>query len=298
VASVSSELMITPLYATASGMPGMQMGLHGGRLRFSLYGTCAAAGLIAALWLSQRTARMAGLRPEQVWDAGILSICAAFVVSRLLLIVRDPSAFLKYPMLVLALPSLTYGGMALTALIVWGYVRWKRLRLLDVLDAWAPCGALLGAALSLGHFLEGTDTGMPTTLPWGVTLPGDAAFGRVHPVQIYAMIAALLLCGLLLWALQWRQRRGSIAAMALMAGGAISFVLDLMTQPVDIPGTAWFGTAWFGKLLEEGQWIALAAVLAGGWLWVMATPVRTEVRAGGVLERDQDRAGQKVEESR
>jgi phosphatidylglycerol:prolipoprotein diacylglycerol transferase len=262
-----------------------------GSVRLSSYGLCAAVGLIAGLWLSQRTARLAGLVAERVWDAGVLAICAAFVVSRLLLIARDPRAFLKYPLLVLGLPSLTYGGMAVTAVIVFGYLRWKRLRLPDVLDAWAPCGALLGALLSLGHFLEGTDAGMPTRLPWGLVTPGDDALGRVQPVQIYAMLASLVLLGVLLRALRQRRRRGVVAGAALVAGGAISFLLDMLTQPA--AGT---GDTWFGQLLEQGQWIALAAVLAGAWLWATAKPVADEFVRGGVIERHEGRVAGEIEE--
>jgi phosphatidylglycerol:prolipoprotein diacylglycerol transferase len=219
------------------------------------------------------------LAAEKLWDAGVLGICAAFVVSRLLLIARDPRAFAKYPLLVLALPSLTYGGMALTVIIVLGYLHWKRLALRDVLDAWVPCGALLGALLSLGHFLEGTDVGMPTRLPWGVVIPGDAAYGRVQPVQIYALVAALVLLGALLWMLRQRLRRGAVAGVALVAGGAISFLLDMLTEPVESMNGAWIGT-----LLEPGQWVALAAILAGAWLWVTAKPIRDEFACGGVVD--------------
>jgi phosphatidylglycerol:prolipoprotein diacylglycerol transferase len=283
---VCSKLVSFPFHMTmfASGAIFVQGFLHVGRLRFSVYGTCAAVGLIAALWLSQRTAKLAGLVAEKVWDAGVLGICAAFVVSRLLLIVRDPGAFIKYPVLVLALPSLTYGGMALTVLIVWGYLRWKRLPLRDVLDAWAPCGALLGALLSLGHLLEGTDVGMPTRLPWGVLIPGDAAYGRVQPVQIYAMVAALVLLGALLWMLRTRTRRGAVggvvAGVALVAGGAISFSLDMMTQPMES-----MNGAWVGSLLEPGQWLALMAMLVGVWLWATAKCVRVEERVEEMRER-------------
>jgi phosphatidylglycerol:prolipoprotein diacylglycerol transferase len=245
--------------------------LRVGHLRLSVYGLCAAVGLIAALWLSQRTAKLAGLSPEKLWDAGVLSICAAFVVSRLLLIARDPSAFVKYPLLVLALPSLTYGGMALTVVIVWGYLRWKRLALRDVVDAWAPCGALLGALLSLGHLLEGTDVGMPTRLPWGVLIRGDEAWGRVQPVQIYAMVTALVLLSALLWMLRQRPRRGLVAGVALAGGGAISFLLEMLTQPV----TGMNG-AWIGNLLEPGQWLSLASMLAGVWILVTAKPIHGE----------------------
>lgn len=263
------------LLATAA-MPGMQMGMHLGGVRFPVYGMCAALGLIAALWLSRRTANLAKLNPDRVWDAGVLSICVAFFVSRLLLIAGDPGAFLKYPLLVLALPSLTYAGLALTALLTALYLRWKKLRLRDVLDAWAPAGALLGAWLSLGHLLEGTDPGMPTHSRWGLLAPGDEALGRVQPVQVYATLGALVLLAALLRMLSGPHRRGSVAGVALAAGGLISFLLDMVTQPVQT-----MMGAWVGRLLEPGQWVALGAMLAGAWLWATANSTYEPLKPRG-----------------
>jgi phosphatidylglycerol:prolipoprotein diacylglycerol transferase len=219
----------------------------------SVYGLFAAAGLIAALLLSQRTARLAGLVAQELWDASLFAIVAAFVISRLLLIVRDPQALLSVPMKVLALPSFTYGGMALTALAVAAYLKWKRLPVLAVLDAWAPCAALLAAALSLGHFFEGTDAGMPTRLPWSVHVPG---LGRVQPVQIYGVAGSLVLFAVLMRMLQRRLRAGMagvVAGVALVAGGGIAFLIDMLTQPAE-SGGAW---------LDPGQWIALGAMVVG-----------------------------------
>ena len=64
-----------------------------GPLRLPVYGICAAVGLIAALWLSLKTARAVGLASEQVWDAGLFGVLAAFVLSRLLLIGSDVRGF-------------------------------------------------------------------------------------------------------------------------------------------------------------------------------------------------------------
>ena len=242
---VSFSLTSTALHSWVTLATGV---VRLGPLRISGYSLCAAVGLLAALWLSQRTAMLAGLRAEPLWDAGIFTVAAAFVISRLLLIVRDAHAFLRYPLLVLALPSFTYLGMATTAVATLIYLRRRKLPLLRVLDAWAPCEALLAAALSLGHWVEGSDEGMPTRMPWGVASP----IGRVHPVQLCAVVAALALGAVLLALLLRQPRPGLVAAVALLAGGLIAFLLEMLTQP-DLP------VGW----LEPGQWIAAASMLAG-----------------------------------
>ena len=228
--------------------------LRVGMLRLSVYGLCAAVGLIAALWLSQKTAKLVGLGAEQVWDAGWFAVTAAFVFSRLLLIVGDVHGFLRLPLVMLMLPSFTYGGMVLTALAIVVYLGWKRLPMLSVMDAWAPCAAVVAAALSMGRFFEGTNLGMPTSLPWGPVVPGSAGLMHLHPVQIYATLAAVVLMVALMWMLQQRLRAGVVAGVALAAGGAVTFLLDMITQPFEMSGHAW---------LDPAQWIALAAMVAG-----------------------------------
>lgn len=252
------------LHTTAIFVPGF---LRLGRLHLPVYGLFAAAGLVVALGLSQRTARFVGIPAEKLWDAGLFGMIAAFLASRLLLVVMDPQAFLRYPLLVLSLPSLTYGGMALTGILVAVYLRRKRLPLPDVLDAWAPCAALLGAVLSLGHYFEGTDAGMPTRLPWGIVTPGDTVLGRVHPVQLYALAAYLVLCVVLLRRLAGRLRAGEVAGYGLLAGGVISFALGMLRQPIDSFGDGW---------LDPPQWIAVGAIIVGVLVLAMKSQVRRE----------------------
>jgi phosphatidylglycerol---prolipoprotein diacylglyceryl transferase len=226
--------------------------VHLGPLRVSVYGVFAAVGLLAALGVGQRSAKLAGLTAESIWDVGLFALTAAFVISRVMLIVRDAHTFVLLPWVVLALPSFTYSGMALTAVAVVVYVRWKRLPVLAVMDAWSPGAALLAGALSLGHYFEGTDAGMPTSLPWGVHAPG---IGRVQPVQMYGLAGSVVLFAVLMGMLRQRLRPGVVAGIALVVGGVMALLLAMMMQPVD-----WGGSAW----LEPGQWIAIGAVVMGG----------------------------------
>ncbi len=228
-----------------------------GHTRVSLFGFFAAAGLIAAIALSQRTARLAGVDPEKLWDAGVFAVFSAFVLSRALLIVQDFPAFLRYPLLMLSLPSLTFVGLCLTATAVIFYLRLKQLSLKLVLDAWAPCGALLAAVLALAHFVEGTDAGMPTSLPWGVLTPGDTVLGKVHPVQIYIVIVALALKAASYRALLRPHKAGRVGAWTLVAGSVAALLLMMLMQPTDSHATIW---------LEQGQIAWAAAMLVGAMI--------------------------------
>ena len=161
-------------------------------------------------------------------------------------------------MLVLSLPSLTYAGMLLTGFATWYSLRARGLPWRSVLDAWVPCAALLAAVMSVGHFVEGTDAGMPTRLPWGLRTAGDSVLGPVHPVQLYEAALALAL-GLWFWRLLPRRRyAGQVAAQALVWGGLGAFLLDFLRQPVDTYGLG---------SLEAGQVVALALMAIGLLLW-------------------------------
>jgi len=225
--------------------------LHSGHLLLPTFGVLAAVGLMAALSLSLRTAAIVGLDPDKLWNAGLVALLSAFVLSRLLLIVANPRSFIAYPVLLLTLPSLNGLGILLTLLATTIYLRLRHLPLLDTLDAWSPCATLAWAFLALGHLAEGTDAGLPTTLPWGIAIPPSTT--RLHPVALYAAIAATVLTIVLLRQLPSRHHPGNTLALALAASGTAQFLLTFFRQPFPDSG-----------FLDPIQWIALGMITLAG----------------------------------
>jgi phosphatidylglycerol:prolipoprotein diacylglycerol transferase len=225
--------------------------LHSGHLLLPTFGVLAAVGLMAALTLSLRTAAVVGLIPDKLWNAGLFTLLSAFALSRLLLIIANPHSFIAYPILLLMVPSLNVTGILLTILATAIYLRLRRLPLLDTLDAWSPCATLAWAFLALGHFAEGTDAGLPTTLPWGLSIPPNTT--RLHPVALYATIAAAILTVLLLRQLPHRRNPGDTFALALALAGTTQFLLTFFRQPYPDAG-----------LLDPIQWIALGMIALAG----------------------------------
>ena len=248
---------------SAAGALLVAHGLRFGSLRLSPYGLCAAAGLMLGMALARRAAKRLGLDAEAVWDTGLFALISCFVASRLLLVLRDPMAFRRYPMLVLGLPSLTFGGMLVAALMLYAYVRVRhKLGLVSVLDVYAAPAALLAATLEMGHWLEASEVGMPTMLPWAVRDPWSRSPLRVHPVALYGVVLSLLIAAVLWRAMEsLRDNVGHVAALGLMGGGAAAFGLNLLTQPLLVPAEL---------RLEPGQWMALGAMLSGALLWTFA----------------------------
>jgi phosphatidylglycerol:prolipoprotein diacylglycerol transferase len=225
--------------------------IHSGHLLLPTFGVLAALGLMAALTLSLRTAVVTGLSPEKLWNAGLFTLLSAFALSRLLLIASNLHDFVTYPILLLMVPSLNATGILLTILATAIYLRLLHLPLLDTLDAWSPCATLIWAFLALGHLAEGSDAGLPTTLPWGLRIPPDRT--PLHPVALYAAIAASLLTVLLLRQLPRRRHPGDTLALALATAGTAQFLLTFFRQPY--PSTS---------LLDPIQWISLGMIAASG----------------------------------
>ena len=225
--------------------------LHSGHLLLPTFGVLAAVGLMAALTLNLRTAATVGLNPEKLWNAGLFTLLSAFALSRLLLILANLHDFLTYPILLLMVPSLNITGVLLTILATAIYLRLRNLPLLDSLDAWSPCATLTWAFLALGHFAEGSDAGLPANLPWAMRIPPNTI--PLHPVALYAAIAAAILTLALLRQLPRRQHSGDTLALALATSGTVQFLLTFFRQPYADAG-----------LLDPIQWIALIMIALAG----------------------------------
>ena len=234
-------------------------------LHLPAYSVIAIAGMLAALWLSLRTARTRGLDADALWDAGVFAIVAAFVLSRLLgflLLLAVEHGRLTFSFRdVLSLASISYLSLLVTAVAVLLWLHWKRLPLLRTMDAWAPCAALLWSALSLADAGSGAGGGLPTRLRWGVRVAGSSAGVRVHPVALYTAAAALALCAALLALLRRVRVPGRVAALAFISAGAIAFLLDMLRLPEQPLAH---------NLLDQSQWLALASILVGACVFALA----------------------------
>ena len=122
---------------------------------------------------------------------------------------------------------------------------------------------------------SGVGAGLPTRLPWGIHVAGLPTGERAHPVAIYSMIAALVLCGVLLGLMYSpfgkRHPPGRMAGIALVAAGVLAFPLEMLRPPQQ---------PYARDLLDASQWVALASIAAGAGLLAFAphAKTRTEVR--------------------
>jgi phosphatidylglycerol:prolipoprotein diacylglycerol transferase len=245
---------------------------HIGDLVVPAYGAAAAIGVVLALLLAQRTARLAGVNAAEVWNLSILALFAALMGSRLLLVGVNWRDVLHHPAWIFGLsmvhhPLVSAAGAACGALVAWLYARRRHMPLRDTADALAAPLALALAFEQLGALLAGSGYGVPSDARWAVTYTsilaerwsGTPLGVPLHPAQAYAAVAYLTIAVVVLLWLPMRRREGDAAGMWLLLTGVASFLTELWRDP---EGRG----ALFGGLLDGPQAAAIAFVLAGGAL--------------------------------
>lgn len=267
---------------------------HFGNLAIPTYGVLTAAALLAALGVAVGQARRLGLSGEKVWNLGLIAILGALFGSRLLLIATHFSTFRAHPFWVLGLTSISgtgiaLGGAAIGAAAAVLYALAEGLPLPATADALAPAVALAFAVNRIGAYCGGLAWGKPTALPWGVTYRKIVAWlwyrtplgVRLHPVQLYDAGLSLAIFALLL-AMGRRSLRAERAVVDPQAVDA-ALVPARSARSGEVAG-AWlflYGLGRFfveffrgdethqlGGFLTLPQILSIAAVLAGGALWL------------------------------
>ncbi len=260
-----------------------------GSLFIPSYGAMAAAGVLVALMLAQRTARTAGVSPAHAWNVCVVALFSALVGSRLLLVAVNWRELLAHPLWMLGLatihnPWIASAGILLGGLAALGYMRWQRMPVPATMDALA---APLSAGLALEQFgalLAGAGYGADASVRWAVVYTNPLAqrwsgtpLGiPLHPVQAYAALAYATLALLLLVFLPIRRQPGDVAGVALLGFGVSVYVTEFWRDP-EGRGQLFHGA------LDGPQAVAVLLVLLGAWLLrERRPPLNKEVVEAGI----------------
>jgi phosphatidylglycerol:prolipoprotein diacylglycerol transferase len=247
---------------------------HFGSILIPSYGAVAALGVLLALLMAQRTARVALLDGRKVWNLCVAALFAALAASRLLLVALNWSVLRLHPMWLLGLAMIhhpllaCFGGLAAgVAAVLYG--RWQRLPLWSTADALAAPVALGMTFEQLGALLSGSGYGIEAgpgiASRWAVTynhplaaLWSGAPLGvALHPVQAYAALGFLTLSIFLLFCLLHRRQSGDVAGLMLLGAGVVVFVTEFWR---DTEGRG----SLLGGALDGPQMAAAALVVIGG----------------------------------
>lgn len=232
----------------------------------------AAAGVLIALVLAQRTARTAGASPAQVWNVCVIALFSALVGSRLVLIAFNWGELLRHPLWMLGLatihnPWIAGAGILIGSVAGLAYMRRQHVPILSTLDGLAAPLAVGLALEQFGALLAGAGYGTETSVRWAVTYTDPLAqhwsgtpLGiAVHPVQAYAALAYATLGLLLLVWMPLRRQPGDIAGMAVMGIGVSIYITEFWRDP-EGRGQMLHGA------LDGPQTAAIVLVMLGAWL--------------------------------
>jgi phosphatidylglycerol---prolipoprotein diacylglyceryl transferase len=247
---------------------------HVGRVLIPSYGVVVAFGVLLALFLAQRTARMVQIDPVKVWNLCILSVCAALAAARLLLLAANWSVIRTHPAWFLGLAMVHHPLLTATGALAGGgcaawYARRSKLPFVATTDALAPPLALGLAAEQVGALLAGSGYGTlaGSGAHWAVTYDsmlaalwsGTPLGVPLHPVQVYAAMAFFAIAVLLYVWLPLQRRSGDVAGLWLIATGVAIFITEFWRDP-EGRGTVLRGA------LDGPQIAAIGLVLAGAFV--------------------------------
>jgi phosphatidylglycerol:prolipoprotein diacylglycerol transferase len=240
------------------------------------YGAITAFGVLVALVLAQRTARIVGVDAGKVWNLCILSLFAALAATRLLLVAANWSVLRSHPAWVLGLAMVHHpllagiGALAGAGCAAW-YARHSKLPFRATADALAPPLAAGLAFEQLGALAAGSGYGIDAApkVGWAVTYTNPLAaiwsgtpLGvPLHPVQAYAALAFFALAVLLWVWLPLERRRGDVAGLWLMGAGVAIYLTEIWR---DWTGRELAGRgSLFNGVIDGPQIASIFLVLAG-----------------------------------
>ncbi|MGX9355414.1 prolipoprotein diacylglyceryl transferase [Roseobacteraceae bacterium S113] len=273
-----------------------------GGFEFALrwYALAYIAGILLAWWLAIRSLGRAHLwagdtppmAPGKVEDLMTWVILGVIIGGRLgFVLFYQPGYYLANP---LEIVMIWQGGMAfhggLLGVIIGAWI-WagrnsvEKLPLADLMALCTPPGLLFGR---MANFINAELWGRPTSAPWGVIFPGEAAqdcgpFIEIcarHPSQLYEALLEGLLLGIILlvlaWHRGWLKTPGRIAALFFAGYGLGRFVVEFFRQPdaqfISEGNPLGLAIHLNGYGLTMGQLLSLPMILIGAWLVLRFRP--------------------------
>ncbi|RFU22629.1 prolipoprotein diacylglyceryl transferase [Geodermatophilus marinus] len=204
-----------------------------GPLPIRAYALCIIAGIVAAIWITQRRWVARGGAASDVLDIAVWAVPFGIVGGRLYHVVSSPRAYFGEGGDPLRAFAIWEGGLGIWGAIALGAVgAWIACRRMGIPlpafgDALAP-GLLVAQAIGrLGNWFNNELHGGPTDLPWALRIyewtgteavrgPDGApvVLGTFHPTFLYELLWNLAAAAVVVWA-DRRFRLGHGRAFAL-----------------------------------------------------------------------------------
>lgn len=198
-----------------------------GPLDLHAYGLFIAAGVLVAVWWSERRWAAAGGDPADIGRIALWAVPAGIIGARAYHVATDWHLYDDDPLEALAVWDGglgIWGGVLLGAVVGAVVARRRRVAVAGVLDAVAPTLPLAQAIGRWGNYFNQELFGGPSTLPWALRIDperrpeGYVQFETFHPTFLYEALWNLVVVGIVLVAQRrLRLRAGSLFALYVAA---------------------------------------------------------------------------------
>jgi phosphatidylglycerol:prolipoprotein diacylglycerol transferase len=222
---------------------------------FSLrwYGLLIAVAVLLGLLLATRLGKQRGIDPALIADLLPILVLAAVIGARLYYVTFE---WRQYQLNWLDAFAIWRGGIAIHGALIGGtlavilYSRWRKIAFWNLLDVLLPSVALGQAIGRWGNFFNSEAFGLPTDLPWKLTIPyanRPVEFldqSTFHPTFLYESLWNFGVLALLLVLFERGVRgkiplpMGAISCFYLVAYSAGRFWIEgLRIDPLCLMGT-------------------------------------------------------------
>ncbi|MDT4942999.1 MAG: hypothetical protein QOJ34_3088 [Pseudonocardiales bacterium] len=211
---------------------------HLGPLPIRAYALCIIAGILVAIWLTNRRWRERGGNPDHVWDVSAWAIVFGILGGRIYHVATDPELYFgdgKHPVDAVKIWDGglgIWGAIALGAVGAWIGCRRRNIKLAVFADAAVPGVVFAQAIGRWGNWFNNELYGGATSLPWKLQIhcldidvghasvcPGtnSTVLGYFQPTFLYECLWDIAVgVALLLLDRRFRLGRGNVMALYVM----------------------------------------------------------------------------------
>ncbi|QMW67802.1 prolipoprotein diacylglyceryl transferase [Mumia sp. ZJ1417] len=269
------------------------------------YALCIIAGVVAAIWVSEKRFQARGGKPGAVADVAVWAIPFGLVGARLYHVVTNPELYFAEGREPIKALYIWEGGLGIWGAVALGalgaYIGCRRhgIKFAPFADALAP-GVLLGQAIGRwGNWFNQELFGSPTDSPWGLEIDashrpvGYEQFETFHPTFLYESLWSLAGFFVLIWAdRRFKLGGGRVVALYVAIYTAGRFWIEGMR----------IDTAHEFLGLRLNQWTSLVLFVAAVALFVWLTKTgrgarETVVQVDPSASRDDSAADDDADDS-
>ncbi len=243
------------------------------------YALCILAGIVVAVWMTDRRLRERGANPGEALDVAMYAVPLGIIGGRIYHVITTPQPYFGaggHPLKAFAIWEGglgIWGAIALGAFGAWWGCRRVGVRFLDFADAAAP-GVLIAQGMGRwGNWFNNELHGSRTDLPWGLTIhQWDQAAGRAvtdasgapvvlgtfHPTFLYECLYVVVLALVLVLIDRRRDlHRGQLFGLYVMGYPVGRIVIEFMRtdEANRILG------------LRVNVWTSVLVFLLGAWIY-------------------------------